>query len=347
MFSKIRNAVLALAAVATLGIGDPRQQPPIRPMPVASGGGGFSRGGGCVGGGNRRRPPHRPASDLGGRVHIGHRPHPIHRPSHPHRASPPALPCRNWCLPLASPLPHPRALAASGASCTAPVVATTYAVAPAPLPARPLHLPDQGIHAGRPGCVQGRVHEGSRLGSGRQHPDAAPAAAAAGAAHAAAVSSTNVELMENPGSGRGFSFLKFASVDVVSRARVSFRHHAARGENEEQPGQHGADTERRASDPFVSGSARRETGSTSRRRARPGRTPPTCRWSRARRCGEAGQGSRWRAARTARRAATRRHPRRRPRNSAAPARRPRARRSCRRNADPASAHARPLPAAGR
>ncbi len=42
-----------------------------------------------------------------------------------------------------------------------------------------LHLPDQGIHAGQSGGVQGPVHQGSRVRSGRQHAGPAPGAAGA------------------------------------------------------------------------------------------------------------------------------------------------------------------------
>ena len=131
MFSKIRNAALALAAVATLGTATLIST--TDSAEARFGGGGFSRGGGGgggmgmarMGGGGGRGAIGR--VNLGGRVHLGgrihlgnririghHRPH--FRPSW----------CHRWHHHCRIHVRWPRPLIYG-----APVIATSYAVAPA------------------------------------------------------------------------------------------------------------------------------------------------------------------------------------------------------------------------
>ncbi|HKS64977.1 MAG TPA: hypothetical protein VJT13_24975 [Xanthobacteraceae bacterium] len=128
MFSKIRSAALALAAVATLGTAtliSTTDSADARGF----GGGGFSRGGGGGGMGMARMGGGRVHS--GGRVHIGHRVHFGHRHiGHRIRIGhhrPHFRPhwCHRWHHHCRVHVRWPRPLLY-----TAPVIATTYAVAP-------------------------------------------------------------------------------------------------------------------------------------------------------------------------------------------------------------------------
>jgi hypothetical protein len=126
MFSKIRNAALALAAVATLGTATLISTTDSADARGFAGGG-FSRGGGGMGmarlGGGRVH--------LGGRVHIGHRVHLGHRHiGHRIRIGhhrPHFRPhwCHRWHHHCRIHVRWPRPLIYG-----APVVATSYAVAP-------------------------------------------------------------------------------------------------------------------------------------------------------------------------------------------------------------------------
>ena len=141
MFTKIRSAMLALAAVATIGIGGLVATTDSADARGFHGGGGFKGGSGIsrvhVGGrvhiGGGRHIGHRP---IFGRPHIGHRPHfnhririgirPIYRPHWCHKS--PWGYHRHRCH-IHVRWPRPVIVGA-------PVVATTYAVAPA-VTARP------------------------------------------------------------------------------------------------------------------------------------------------------------------------------------------------------------------
>jgi hypothetical protein len=86
MFSKIRSAMLALAAVATLGLG--AIVATTDSADARGFGGGFSRGGGShIGGGHVGAGRHFGGGrvHIGGGRHIGHRPHIGHHRPHLHR----------------------------------------------------------------------------------------------------------------------------------------------------------------------------------------------------------------------------------------------------------------------
>ena len=160
---KIRTTVLALAAVAALGVAPSSHR--LRPMRVASAAActaaaaAASTSVAACAAYRRRHPPHREAATASSSIaairHVGHRPH--FRP--------------NWCRFHGRCRIHVRWHAPW-------IYGAGWSRRPTRLPrgrrCRPaLHLPDQGIHAGQSGGVQGRVHQGSRLGADRQHAGAA------------------------------------------------------------------------------------------------------------------------------------------------------------------------------
>ena len=106
-----------------------------------------------------------------------------------------------------------------------------------------VHLPDQGIHAGQPGGVQGPLHEGSRFGSGRQH--AAPAADAAAELTKLRAARTRLR----PGS----YVFEARGATSISRRAFDLRHQTLRTCI---PTDYGASAT--ASDPLVRGPAREE-----------------------------------------------------------------------------------------
>ena len=112
MFSKIRNAALALAAVATLGTATLISTTDSADARLASAAASAAAAVAAAWEWPAWAAAASIGRSLGGRVAslASYRPSP-YRSSHPHRASPPALPSQ--LVPsLASPLPHPRALAA-------------------------------------------------------------------------------------------------------------------------------------------------------------------------------------------------------------------------------------------
>ena len=201
---KIRNAMLAFAAVATLG-----SATLVTTTTSADARGGFHGGGGGFHGGGGRGGMRASAAARASSVaapssvaactsaiRVTHRssraPHHGHRPHFPSATGAAGIRwrCKSTCA--------GRARCLRGAPAGR---ATTYAVAPVARRSAALHLPDQGIHAGQSGGVQGRVHQGSRVGAGRQHAGPAPAAAA----EQAPVRSSKPTLhgIENPGLRRG------------------------------------------------------------------------------------------------------------------------------------------------
>jgi len=125
---KIRNAMLALAAVAALGIGAL-----VATTDTADARGGFHRGGGHIGGMRHIGGPRIGGPRIGiGRVHIGHRIRIGHHRPHFHR--PHFRPRWCWRFPWRCKVhvrwPRPIFVGA-------PVVATSYAVAPVAVAPRP------------------------------------------------------------------------------------------------------------------------------------------------------------------------------------------------------------------
>ena len=85
----------------------------------------------------------------------------------------------------------------------------------------PLHLPDQGVHAGQPRGVQGPVHQGDGGSSDRRRGATAEhVAAAAGPADARTPAVTSLTLPPDPGRKAGV----LPSDDIKGLYRVAFLH---------------------------------------------------------------------------------------------------------------------------
>ena len=213
MFKKIRNAMLALAAVATLGLGTLVSTTDSADARGFGGGGGFHAAAAasaavtsaaCAT--SAAAASTSAAASISAIACISA----IASASAIIAALPPAL------VPsLVQPLPRPRPLAASAARRRAGGCGDDLRGCSGCGGAAALHLPDQGIHAGQPRGVQGRVHEGSRLGADRQHASAAADAAGAAGPAASALTPRQSPEVQNPGFGRG-SLLRsmFRNVDA-------------------------------------------------------------------------------------------------------------------------------------
>ncbi len=200
---KIRNTLLALAAIASLGLATLISS---TSSADARGFGGGFRGGG---GGHVRMAQYRRRAAYG--RHASRR-HPSRQLPPSRRAPPYRHPPLPELVPLARPLPRacalapPLAVRRSGGCCRDLRCGSRRRPA--------LHLPDQGVHAGRTRDLPGYLHQGARLRSGRHHRAADPAgehhdAAVAdrtAAAGAAAGPLSTTRDVNNPGSGRGSFF---------------------------------------------------------------------------------------------------------------------------------------------
>ena len=84
----------------------------------------------------------------------------------------------------------------------------------------PLHLPDQGVHAGQPRGVQGPVHQGDGGSSDRRGAAAEHVAAAAGSADARTPAITSLTFPRTPAERPGFA----VRWDIKGLYRVAFLH---------------------------------------------------------------------------------------------------------------------------
>ena len=239
MFTKIRTSMFAVAAVAALGAASLITTTTSADARGFGGGGGGFRSGGMGGGhGMMRmwwRRPHgwwrHPCRDASCRDPPRWHP-PRRHPPHPSSA-PDSAAALVSSLPVA--LQSRRSLAASvgragcdgGSGCD-----VLCGCAGGCGGSAALHLPDQGIHAGQSGGVQGPVHEGSRVRSGRQHASAAPASGTPSSTGSPAAVSQALAPTQNPGLGWGSCvcgyFVPKPSRTVRMRANTSSHFRAAR-----------------------------------------------------------------------------------------------------------------------
>ena len=215
---KIRNTLLALAAIASLGLATLISS--TSSADARGFGGGFAAAAVAamsawrnIGGGRH----------MGGMRHVGIRHGNFRRHvGHPPYRHPP-LP---ELVPLARPLPRACALAPPLAVRRPGGCCRDLRRGSRRRPA--LHLPDQGVHAGRTRDLPGYLHQGARLRSGRhhraadpagEHHDAAVADRTAAAGAAAGPLSTTRDVKTEPRLRPGFFFMRRARVSRHDRIR--------------------------------------------------------------------------------------------------------------------------------